>query len=254
MRALIRLVVVVVMIAAGAASWFGVERYVLADDANTLPSLGDGLPLERLDVPAEPWRRFEFRRTSGDDESIYAFDLDADEFSLMLEMADGTTGPGAEGRGHVGYRQTDDGSWIALTEREVEVYYQFRLAESAPLLLTDLIPPAIVPYTTVLRERDENGIRIYEITVDVATLRTERPIDHSRWLLSSDDDVLAPVQMSVTVRKDGYVVSVIDPIDRVTWSDLDGPIVWASPMSTLAPPAVSATNESTTSAPPTTVL
>lgn len=68
------------VLAAGCAGWFAAERYgdgLLDRPAETstavaaaLPSLGEGLPNERL-VPFEPWRRFNLTYTDGAKTELY---------------------------------------------------------------------------------------------------------------------------------------------------------------------------------------
>jgi hypothetical protein len=229
------------VVATGVAGWFGVEKYLLAENAHTLPSLGEGLPTTRLDPPEVQWRRWVRTSVSPNSEQKVWLDLDALEFKADVLTQDPAAPLGTpllqnqlEGRNDVGYRKPSGSDWIAMEPESATETTDFVLSGTRPRLVTDVVPPAILPFVVLTEEKENDGIRTYSMSVDVPAFRTARPVDFDRWMLSTPNDEELPRSLTIGVRPDGYVVllenTMANSVAVNTWQEFTGPIPMESPI------------------------
>ena len=104
------------------------------------------------------------------------------------------------------------------------------MADVGPYVLTDLVPPQTLGFTTLELEGTSRGERVYEVVVDAATLQEQHPLAHQRW---SDAVRLVGDTTGVyriRVREDGYIVRIDGETASVQWDDLIGGVVFFSPL------------------------
>lgn len=223
----------VAVVAAGAAGWFGVERFVLADggsDGTSLGAVGDGLPTERLDPPAEPWRRFEVTLRFTDREHRVALDLDAQ--AMRFRILEPDVAYDFVARADAGHERTD-GEWVALTPDQTAAQSQLFVQDVGPFLLTDIVPPAALPYTTLLSDTMDGELRVFDVAIDAASFRLADPLGHERWLAASGAAADGPARRVVHVRRDGYVVRIDRAGSTRSWTEVETSILADSPLDAL---------------------
>jgi hypothetical protein len=245
MRLLGRVLLVGLVAAAAVAGWFAVERYLLGDEG-ALPPLGDGLPTAPLPPPTTGWRSVLATESAPTFDRSVWIDADALESKTVSSDTDAATGVTTAGFeievvGDSAYSTRDGGPWTAMEDGAGESTTEVLSARSRPSMLTDVIPPALVPFAVVTDERDVDGTRRYTLTIDGPAFRTQRPLDFERWVLGSTDDAELPRDATVDVRSDGYVVALRyatadGAATSFTWEELTAPIPLRSPLA--ARPAV----------------
>jgi hypothetical protein len=241
-----QILLVGLVVAAGIAGWVGVEKYVLAENASSLPALGEGLPTTRFDPPDVPWHRFALTRVNPTVEQTVWIDIDALEIKGDESKRDPAAPPGTppamtqlEFRNGVGYLKQDGNDWTPVEPENVEGGTVRATAGNRPLLLTDIVPPAIVPFVVLTAEQEVDGVRTYTMSVDAPTFRAARPVDFERWALHASNDEDLPRSLEIRVRSDGYVVVLevtsATQVTTRTWQELTGPISMESPIGATPP-------------------
>jgi hypothetical protein len=237
-----RVVVAGLLVAAGCAGWFAAERYVdeLLDrplEATTsataaLPRLGEGLPIERL-VAFDPWRRFTLTYTDDVHSEYYWFDLDT--WQLRAEVSSASSADFIEIHGDQGFRRTAlDGEWVAqdaATTRDIAGYV---MGGIGPFVLTDLVPPNTLGFTTLELEGTSRDERVYEVAVDAATLRERHPLAYERWVTTTRIVGDGSGLYRIRVRPDGYIVRIDGESSSLEWGTLRA-VEFFSPLAALAP-------------------
>jgi hypothetical protein len=236
-----QILLVGLVVAAGIAGWVGVEKYVIADDTNSLPSLGAGLPTTRVDPPEVPWRRFVTTRVGPTIDQTLWLDIDALEIKGDESNRDPAASPGTppatnqfEFRDDIGYVKRDGGDWTAVEPDNAGGATETFLSRYRPRLLTDVVPPAAVPFVVLTDEQEADGVRTYSMTVDAAAFRAALPVDFERWMFYERNDEHLPRSLKVGVRADGYVVVLENTsaigVTTASWQELTGPILMESPI------------------------
>ncbi len=230
---------VLAVAAAGIGGWFAVDRYNIAlpesmqssGGATELPALGDGLPSTQLRA-STPWRSFALTYQVGDQTDRYWIDLDTWQVKFESSQTDATTGfELAGGRGFA--MDTDGASWTQMDAEHTETLSRMALVGAGPFLLTELLPPNTVGFTTLELEGTSRGVRVYEVEVDGDTLRAQHPLAHDRWVNTSrfvaDHDDLSGLYR-IRVRDDGYVIRIDTDGASVQWDDLPDGVAFVSPL------------------------
>lgn len=241
-----RILLVGLVVAAGFAGWVGVEKYVIAENTSSLPSLGEGLPTTRLDPPEVPWRRFVTTRVSPTINQTLWLDM----ATLEVKGDESNRDPAAplgtppamnkfEFRDDVGYVKRDGSDWTAVPPENGGGATEVFLSRYRPRLLTEVVPPAAVPFVVLTDEQEVDGVRTYTMTVDAPAFRAARPVDFERWMFHDANDDHLPRALEISVRADGYVVvlentSATD-VTTATWQELTGPITMESPIGPTPP-------------------
>ncbi len=227
---------------AGVVGWFGVEEYDLGIPASTngapvlaasLPELGDGLPAARLQSPA-PWRQFAL--TYQDPAYTNRFWIDLDSWQLRIEATQDTGTSAVEINGDRSFtRESPTAEWVALGVQETRDIASWLMSGVGPFVLTDLVPPNTLGFTSLELEGTSRGERVYEVSVDAATLQEQHPLAHQRWVeatrLVSDTSGVYRIR----VREDGYIVRIDGETSSVQWDALEGGVVFFSPFALEAP-------------------
>jgi hypothetical protein len=253
-RAIGLVIAFAVVVAAGVAAWFGVERFALADD-QALPAVGEGLPTEPIDPTRASWRRFQLQYELADGtDDVQQFDLDADEVR-STRTSEGTDTMVTEIRGDVGFEGPPN-AMEPLAADVVSDARRFIHNASGPFVLTDVAPPRSIPFTTVesdvATETPAGVVRVITLSVDVERFRKDDPAGVEAWRLDIVTDGDGPARRVVHVLEDGTVVKIVDPAATATWTLLAAPLDFVSPLGDT--PAASATTVPTpvpTTVPPT---
>lgn len=251
-RLLGRLIAIAVVLAAGVAGWFAVEELAIAaeDHSVLLPELGEGLPTARLDEPIA-WRRFQVTYsavgTSAEEASLdeanerYWFDLDSWKIRSAVMTDSGLEA--VEIQGDSGFRRSGaDGEWVEqdrMTARNISSYV---LGGIGPFLLTDLVPPNALGFTSLELEGTSKGERVYEVKVDAMTLREQHPLAYQRWVASTRIIGDGTALFRIRVREDGYIVRIDGGNSAVIWTDLEAGVQFESPLSALSSPVTAPPN------------
>jgi len=236
-----RFVVVAALGGVGVAGWMGAERYDLdvpflsnsSSLATSLPELGDGLPELRLQSP-EPWRQFTVTHREGDSVEISSFDLDG--WRVAVPSTDESPRDAIEIQGDQGFvRLAGTEEWVEQDSVATRNIARGLMAGIGPFLVTDLVPPNVLGFTTLELEGTSRGERVYEVSVDAPTLRSEHPLAYERWvsttrIVNESSDVYR-----IRVREDGYVVRIDGPGRSVQWDPLPAGVQFVSPLAAVAP-------------------
>lgn len=225
------------VVAAGFGGWVAVEKFDIglpaSGDGSTaiataLPTLGDGLPASRLRSPA-PWRQFTLTYQSGDQTNHFWIDLEGWQLRVESSGAGGDTA--VEIHGDQSFTRAADGAeWVQGDVQSTRDMTAFLMADVGPYVLTDLVPPQTLGFTTLELEGTSRGERVYEVAVDAATLQEQHPLAHQRWadavrLVGDTTGVYR-----IRVREDGYIVRIDGETASVEWDDLVGGVVFFSPL------------------------
>ncbi len=239
-----RVVVAALVVAAGLAGWVAIERFDVAvpslgignqstAGAASLPELGDGLPAARLASPA-PWRRFALTYQVG--ERIERTWVDLDEWKLRVEGT-GEAGTDAfEVLGDRGYtRLAGTEEWVEQDVQATRDIASWLMTGIGPFVLTDLVPPDTLGFTTLELEGTSRGERVYEVSVDAATLASEHPLAHRRWTSTTRIVNDTSGVYRIRVRADGYIVRIDGDNASVQWDDLVDGVELFSPLAASDP-------------------
>jgi hypothetical protein len=221
---------------AGVVGWFGIEELDLAIPASgngapvlaaSLPDLGDGLPAARLQSPA-PWRQFALTYQDGTNSNRFWIDLDS--WQLRIEAEQATLTSAFEINGDRSFtRESATTEWVARNVEETRDIARWLMTGIGPFVLTDLVPPDTLGFTSLELEGTSRGERVYEVSVDAVTLQEQHPLAHQRWVeatrLVSDTTGLYRIR----VREDGYIVRIDGDTSSVQWDALEGGVVFFSP-------------------------
>ena len=225
------------VVAAGLGGWVAVEKFDIALPiaengspaiATALPTLGDGLPSARLQSPA-PWRQFSLTYRSGAQTNRFWIDLDA--WQLRIESSGAAGDTAVEIQGDRSFTRGAEGSeWVELDVQGTRDVTAWLMADIGPYVLTDLVPPQTLGFTTLELEGTSRGERVYEVDVDAVTLQEQHPLAHQRWAdavrLVGDTTGIYRIR----VREDGYIVRIDGENASVQWDDLVGGVVFFSPL------------------------
>lgn len=233
---LARVVVIALMAGAGAAGWVAVDRFELelpfargsSSLAATLPELGDGLPASRLKSP-EPWRQFGLTYQDGAKVESFAFDLDS--WQLTATSTGEVPGDDIEIAGDIGYvRYEGTDEWTEQSVQDTRNLASFLMSGIGPFVLTDLVPPNVLGFTTLELEGTSRGERVYEVAVDTPTLKALHPLAYQRWVTTTRIVDASAEVYRIRVRPDGYVIR-IDGLNRsVQWDQLPDGVQFSSPL------------------------
>ncbi|NND75947.1 MAG: hypothetical protein HKN44_13155 [Ilumatobacter sp.] len=228
-RLLGRLIRLAIVLAAGAAGWIGIDRLAFAqDDTVPLPELGDGLPTARLNEP-EPWRQFQLTYVQPDYEEHYWFDLDSWKIRSQVITPERTDS--AEIYDDLWYWQTGiDGEWVEQDPATTRTIAGFAMGGVGPFLLTDLVPPGTLGFTTLELEGTSKGERVYEVIVDAATLELQHPLAYNRWITTTRILGDGSAVYRIRVRPDGYILRIDNGDAAAIWTDLPGGVPFQSPL------------------------
>lgn len=242
-----RLVGATVLIAAGVCGWIGIDRFdvevpftrsssaeaAVVETVDDLPELGDGLPESRLRTP-EPWRQFELTYQEGEKVERFAFDLD--NWQLNVSSSGGPPGDEIEIDGDRGFvRRAGTDVWVEQSVQDTRNIASFLMAGIGPFVLTDLVPPNVLGFTTLELEGTSRGERVYEVSVDAPTLQNQHPLAYQRWVTMTRVVDASSEVYRIRVRPDGYIIR-IDGLDRsVQWNPLPDGVEFFSPVATPAP-------------------
>ena len=150
-------------------------------------------------------------------------------------------------------RPSANGEWVERNTQETRDIASWLMTGVGPFVLTDLVPPNTLGFTTLELEGTSRGERVYEVAVDAVTLQEQHPLAHQRWTaatrLVNDTSGL----FRIRVREDGYIVRIDGESSSVQWDVLDSGVVFLSPLSqaAVAAPASPATVPAPTSTAPT---
>ena len=225
------------VVAAGLGGWVAVENFDIAIPssgngsaaiATALPTLGDGLPSARLQSPA-PWRQFSLTYQSAAQTNRFWIDLDS--WQLRIESSNADSNTAVEIQGDRSFTQDSDGAeWSEQDVQATRDITAWLMADIGPYVLTDLVPPQTLGFTTLELEGTSRGERVYEVAVDAATLQEQHPLAHQRWVdairLVGDTTGVYRIR----VREDGYIVRIDGEAASVQWDDLIGGVEFFSPM------------------------
>jgi hypothetical protein len=236
-----RVVVAGLVVAAGCAGWFAAERYIdelldrpletTTSATAALPLLGGGLPNQRL-VVIDPWRRFTLTYTDGVNSEHYWFDLDT--WKLRAELSSASSADFIEIHGDQGFRRTGlDGEWIAQDAATTRGIAGYVMGGIGPFVLTDLVPPNTLGFTTLELEGTSRGERVYEVAVDAATLRERHPLAYERWVTTTRIVGDGSGLYRIRVRPDGYIVRIDGESSSLEWGTLRD-VEFFSPLAALA--------------------
>ncbi len=239
-----RIVAAGLAVAAGLGGWVAVEKFDIAIPASgngsaaiatALPTLGDGLPSARLQSPA-PWRQFSLTYQSDAQTNHFWIDLDAWQLRIESSGVNGDTA--VEIQGDRSFTRGAEGArWSEQDVQGTRDITAWLMADIGPYVLTDLVPPQTLGFTTLELEGTSRGERVYEVMVDAATLQEEHPLAHQRWadavrLVGDTTGVYR-----IRVREDGYIVRIDGENASVQWDDLSGGVVFFSPLDASPPVA-----------------
>ncbi len=229
-----RLVGLAVVGAAGVGGWIGAEHLAFAESSTVpLPELGGGLPTARLHEP-EPWRQFTLTYLQPEREENYWFDLDAQTIRSQVVTPERTDT--AEIYDGVWYYQTGvDGEWVEQDPATTRTIASFAMGGVGPFLLTDLVPPDALGFTTLELEGTSKGERVYEVIVDAATLQLQHPLAFNRWVTTTRILGDGSAVFRIRVRPDGYILRIDNGEASAIWSDLPGGVRFESPLAAKAP-------------------
>jgi hypothetical protein len=240
-----RILAAALVLVAGAAGWYGVERFDLGQRATaadatadepvvTLPSLGNGLPALHLEQP-DPWRQFTLTSTQDARTEQYWFDLDRWELRTQVVTAAGTDSVEiAADRGFT--LSAGSSEWVEHDPETTRNIARFVLGGVGPFVLTDLIQPGALGFTTLELEGTSRGDRVYEVVVDAPTLKQRHPLAYDRWVARTRLVPDGNGVYRIRVLPDGYVVRIDHENGSVEWEDLVGGVPFSSPLSATVPP------------------
>jgi hypothetical protein len=225
------------VVAAGLGGWVAVEKFDIAipasgngstASATALPTLGDGLPSARIQSPA-PWRQFSLTYQSGAQTNRFWIDLDS--WQLRIESSGADSDTAVEIQGDRSFtRDSGGGEWLEQDVQATRDITAWLMADIGPYVLTDLVPPQTLGFTTLELEGTSRGERVYEVAVDAATLQEQHPLAHQRWVdaVRLVGDTTGTYR--IRVRQDGYIVRIDGEAASVQWDDLIGGVVFFSPL------------------------
>jgi hypothetical protein len=225
------------VVAAGLGGWVAVEKFDIAipvsgngstASATALPTLGDGLPSARIQSPA-PWRQFSLTYQSGAQTNRFWIDLDS--WQLRIESSGADSDTAVEIQGDRSFtRDSGGGEWFEQDVQSTRDITAWLMADIGPYVLTDLVPPQTLGFTTLELEGTSRGERVYEVAVDAATLQEQHPLAHQRWVdaVRLVGDTTGTYR--IRVREDGYIVRIDGEAASVQWDDLIGGVVFFSPL------------------------
>jgi hypothetical protein len=226
-----RIMALALIAGAGVVGWFGVEEFDLGIPSSgngapalaaSLPDLGDGLPAARLQSPA-PWRQFAL--TYQDPAYTNRFWIDLDSWQLRIEATQDAGTSAVEINGDRSFtREPAATEWVARDVKETRDIASWLMSGIGPFVLTDLVPPNTLGFTSLELEGTSRGERVYEVAVDAATLQEQHPLAHQRWVeatrLVSDTSGIYRIR----VREDGYIVRIDGETSSVQWDALEGAV------------------------------
>lgn len=250
-----RVVAVGLIGAAGFGGWVAIETFdvALPNSGNgtsalaaSLPELGDGLPEARLQSPA-PWRQFSL--TYQDLEQTNRFWIDLDSWRLRVESANLDETSAVEIYGDQSYlRAPGTAEWAERDVQQTRELASWLMSGIGPFVLTDLVPPNTLGFTTLELEGTSRDERVYEVVVDAATLQEQHPLAHQRWAAATRIVNDTSGVYRIRVRDDGYIVRIDGETSSVQWDPLEGGVVFFSPLAQsaeLAPATVPSTVDTT---------
>jgi hypothetical protein len=237
-----RITALALIAGAGVVGWLGVEEFDLGIPSSgngapvlaaSLPDLGDGLPAARLQSPA-PWRQFAL--TYQDPAYTNRFWIDLDSWQLRIEATQDAGMSAVEINGDRSFtREPAATEWVARDVQETRDIASWLMSGVGPFVLTDLVPPNTLGFTTLELEGTSRDERVYEVSVDSATLLELHPLAHQRWVeatrLVSDTSGVYRIR----VREDGYIVRIDGETSSVQWDALEGGVMFLSPFALEAP-------------------
>ena len=211
-----RVLAAALVLAAGVAGWYGVERFDLGQSATaadpsaapiaTLPNLGDGLPATHLDQP-DPWRQFTLTSTNAGRTERYWFDLDKWELRTEVVTDAGTDAMEiAADRAFTLSAGTSE--WVEHDSETTRNLARFVLGGVGPFVLTDLIQPGALGFTALELEGTSRGDRVYEVVIDAQTLQQRHPLAYDRWVARTRLVPNGAGIYRIRVLRDGYVVRI----------------------------------------------
>lgn len=233
-----RIIAFALIAAAGVVGWFGIEELDIGLPASgagapvlaaSLPELGDGLPAARLQSPA-PWRQFAL--TYQDATHTNRFWIDLDSWQLRIASTNATDTSDFEIDGDRSYTRTSaTAEWVEQDVQGTRDIASWLMSGIGPFVLTDLVPPNTLGFTSLELEGTSRGERVYEVSVDAVTLQEQHPLAHQRWAAATRLVNDTSGIFRIRVREDGYIVRIDGETSSVQWDVLDGGVVFFSPLS-----------------------
>lgn len=232
-----RITALALMAAAGVAGWIAVDELDIgiAQSGNgapvlaaSLPELGGGLPEARLQSPP-PWRQFAL--TYQDATQTNHFWIDLDSWQLRIESTNEAATTTVEVYGDRSFtRASPTAPWEERDVQATRDISSWLMTGIGPFVLTDLVPPNTLGFTTLELEGTSRGERVYEVSVDAATLLEQHPLAHERWVAATRLVNDTSGVYRIRVREDGYIARIDGETSSVQWDPLEGGVVFFSPL------------------------
>jgi hypothetical protein len=228
-----------VVAAAGFGGWLAVEQYAFPSVAGVVVAQAQpGLWPAEISKPTTTW----------------------DSFSLTYQGASGpthtTSTDGSTGRTRITYfdngiatsdveiagyeaweRAAGSPDWVRVVDQNVPVHIQLGLGDVEPIHVSTLISDVAEPFVTVTQQPSEISAMRFLVQIDVAAFRNAEPVEFPRWASHLElsevrkfSDV-QPIQWTIDVREDGYIVRTEGRIDDIeVWSDYPPELIFESPL------------------------
>lgn len=232
-----RVISFALVVGAGVVGWFAIDEFDVGIPtsgngapvlAASLPKLGDGLPDARLQSPV-PWRRFAL--TYQEAARTNRFWVDLDSWQLRIESATDAETSAVEINGDRSFaRPSVAAEWVEKNVQETRDAASWLMSDIGPFVLTDLVPPNTLGFTTLELEGTSRGERVYEVAVDAATLQEQHPLAYQRWIAAVKIVNDTSGIYRVRVREDGYIVRIDGERSSVQWDELIGGVTFFSPL------------------------
>lgn len=254
-----------VILAAGAAGWFGAEQYAFPNLPGALAAPVNETPWpDEFAQQTTTWPSFTLTNVV-DGSETHRTSFDATTNRVRLTYLDGSDQPSSvvELAGLRAFeRARDSDEWVAVDPANVEIHVTVGVGAIEPVHFSNLLPPAASPFTRVEEVVGGGGERRFEVFVDIAGLRAAEPLVFESFDAATENalDPSTEHRMVADVRDDGYIVRLEGRSASVEiWSDYPPDLVFESPLAELDQAETPAATESATeqapadSVPPTTI-
>jgi hypothetical protein len=251
-RAVARIGAAVLVVAAGIAGWFGVDRFAFAPVAGATQVQVDASPWP-TDLPrvAPAWDSFTLNREIGETVVFRSSHDSATGRTRVTEFVQAPRDVEIAGL-EAWQRVLGEAEWTPVERSQYLEEINFGLARAAPVHLSAIAPLSALPFISVTEYDAMPAVRRFGVSVDVAAFRTADPIEFTRWSETDGfvSDSVEPVAWILDVRPDGYVVRWEGRSPAVeTWTENSPELVFESPVAALAAPTLAPVDTVTQGAP-----